>query len=241
MQFKTSANYALRKSCRGSMEAGKITLNPGLGAGETGRALRSSLEKSDYLKNLLYRRGSQGPLESSLEFSRNEATKMAGGSQQAMQHSLNPRAHSYAREVDFIRPKRAAKMMLQQSFDYDSQRYGSVDNASYAQYMNAKLGQTEGKEKRGQSSTGKDSAGGQWTAGTTRAQTSTGSYYHHRRGKACKSGLTHRSIGSALAVRASARAPFGTVLESVPSRLEGEHCTPFTRATGKVPAFHSLR
>ena len=237
--FETSVQFRTVTDCRspsgkplrGSLEVGKITLNPGLVADSTGRALRSSLEQRDYLQNLLHKGASQGGPDSSLDLSRNRNTRVLDSSKQGVLRSVDPRAHGYAREVDFIRPPRAAKMRLQQSFDYDSARHSSVDHSSYAQYMNARLGATD--SKRGQSSAGRGSAGKQWARATTRAQTSTGQSYYSRGQKPGKSGLTHRSIGSAMAMRASARVPFGTSLESVPSQLETQQAS---KAFARAPA-----
>ena len=99
---------------RESIEVGKITLNPDLVATNTGRTLRTPLDKSNYLKNLLYKRPDQGDLDSSLDFSRNNNIKIVDNSNQGgALRSVNPRAHSYAKEVDFIRPRQSTKMMLQ--------------------------------------------------------------------------------------------------------------------------------
>ena len=169
---KTSTHFSIGKTHRESIEVGKITLNPDLVATNTGRGLRTSLDKNNYLKNLLYKKD-QGDVNGSLDFSRNSNIKIVDNLGATLT-SLNPRAHSYARCIDFIKPKRLNNMKLQQSFDYDSARHSSYDNSSYAQYMNAHIATNQKKSKRGQSSTGMGSTGVQWTAVTTRAQTSTG-------------------------------------------------------------------
>ena len=115
-------------------------------------------------------------------------------------------------------------MMLQQSFDYDTARQSSLDNSSYAQYMNVTLAPGKSDSRRGHSSVA-GTSGKQWTLVTTRAQTSTGQSYSALNRKPTKSGLTHRSIGSAMAMRMSARVPYGSNLESVPSQLETKQFT----------------
>lgn len=53
---KTSTHFSIGKTHRESIEVGKITLNPDLVATNTGRGLRTSLDKNNYLKNLLYKK-----------------------------------------------------------------------------------------------------------------------------------------------------------------------------------------
>ena len=112
--FRTSTNFStIQKPQRDSVDMGKISMNPELVSTNTGRHLRTSMEKTDYLKNLLYKR--DGELNSSLDFSRtNNNFKIVDNLNQGIGlHSVNPRAHSYAKEVDFIKPRRLNKMMLQ--------------------------------------------------------------------------------------------------------------------------------
>ena len=117
----TTSNYSPGKTHRDSI--GKISMNPELVSQNTGRALRTSMEKTDYLKNLLYKR-SEDEVNSSIDFQRSNNIKIVDNANQVFPglHSINPKKHSYAKEVDFIKPRRLGKMMVQQSFDYDSAR-----------------------------------------------------------------------------------------------------------------------
>ena len=65
------------------------------------------------MKNLLYKRPDQVDIDSSLEIPRDNNIKIVDNADQGgVLRSVNPRAHSYAREIDFIRTRRLAKMRM---------------------------------------------------------------------------------------------------------------------------------
>ena len=94
----TNIDFSLNKTGR---KTGRISLNPQLISSRTGNYMRTSEDKSSYIKNLLCKTNT---IENSVDFSLYNKIKIAEQTDITHQ-SVNPRKHCYSRGIDFIRPR----------------------------------------------------------------------------------------------------------------------------------------
>ena len=167
--------------------------------------MRSSQEKSQYIKNLLYKTH-DNDFEGSQYTSHDNRVRYTDGYDVSLQ-SHNPKVNFYQQHISIRKPNKPFMTSQQSTFpDYESMMRSSHDNMSYANYMNATIPLKVDARKQLKSSLLAGVQRHRYTDPSTRAQTSDGqSAVYQGRNRQIRA--SSNRLGSALALKIPSSQP----------------------------------